>query len=61
MSLLLLSLVFFLALPSWITIFRNLTLDTYFWQTKEYRIDRVISQIKYREGSNYRNLFFTLA
>ena len=42
-------LIIFMWVPSVVVLIRNISHHTYIWQIKEYRVDRVISQIKYSE------------
>ena len=54
-------LVFFIWLPALVVIIRNIAHHTYMWQIKEYRLDRIISQLQYGEErslkGNWLNLF----
>lgn len=38
-----------------LVIIRNIFHDTYIWQIKEYRVDRIISHLRYKEESSARN------
>lgn len=48
-------LTIFIWIPVLIVLVRNIFTDTYLWQIKEYRVDRILSHIRYREGETYRN------
>ncbi len=51
----LIALVIFFWAPVFLTVVRNILHDTYVWQIKEYRVDRIISYLKYKEDETYRN------
>jgi UDP-N-acetylmuramoyl-tripeptide--D-alanyl-D-alanine ligase len=54
------ALIVFLSLPIWIVLIMRLLETVYLWQVKEYRIDRVLSHLRY-EGSLSLNDEFELA
>jgi len=45
----------FFWLPSILILVRNIFHDTYIWQVKEYRVDRIISHLRFREEQSNRN------
>lgn len=51
----LIAFIIFFYIPGVIVLIRNIFRDTYFWQIKEYRVDRVLSSIRYREEPTQRN------
>lgn len=51
----LIALIIFFWAPILLTVARNVLHDTYTWQIKEYRVDRMVSFLKYKEGETYRN------
>lgn len=51
----LIALIFFIYIPGVVVLVRNIFQDTYFWQIKEYRVDRVLSSLRYREEPTQRN------
>ena len=52
-------LICFLALPYFIIYLRNLIWDVYLWQVKEYRFDRVFSQLLYEKVHGVRSMLST--
>lgn len=50
----------FLAFPYVIVIVRDLIADLYLWQTKEYRLDRVLSQWRYEKDKGHRSEIMTM-
>lgn len=51
----LITLVLFFSFPIFVVLVRNIFSETYLWQIKEYRIDRVISHFKYEKSKSTRN------
>ncbi len=49
-------LVIFFSLPAILVVIRNIFHDTYIWQIKEYRVDRIVSYLKYHEAKSYRSV-----
>ena len=52
-------LIIFLTIPYFIVWLRNLIWDLYLWQVKEYRFDRLISQISFEKTKGVRNPLIT--
>jgi UDP-N-acetylmuramyl pentapeptide synthase len=53
------ALIIFFSLPFVIVTLRNILWDTYLWQTKEYRLDRVWANLLYEKSEDNRNDIYT--
>ncbi len=53
-------LITFLILSGILVLIRNIFHDTYIWQIKEYRLDRIWSHLKYKEEPSGRNLIINV-
>ncbi|MBN1331792.1 UDP-N-acetylmuramoyl-tripeptide--D-alanyl-D-alanine ligase [Candidatus Dojkabacteria bacterium] len=47
-------LIIFMWVPALVVIIRNIAHHTYIWQIKEYRLDRIISQLRYKEENSLK-------